>query len=756
MSEQISPGDLSACDREPIHVPGAIQPHGALLAWDERRGTRLVAAAGTETFTGRRPDEWLGKDLSEVLDDASAQAVTDHLRRGDLTGVNPLPIRWRRESPAAAGEVFDGILHRHGGLALLETEARCAPDGNLFHVVQSAVRRLQAADSRAALCDAMAREVRRLTGFDRVMIYRFGEEWDGEVVAEDRSESAVGYLGHRFPASDIPAQARALYAQNPVRCIPDANYTPAPIAVDPRCGEPIDLSFSVLRSVSPVHIEYLRNMAVQASMSISVLRDGRLWGLIACHHASPRFLPYEVQQACELLGQIFAGHLQAVEQADVHAHLGTFRRIADQLVRDMAVGGSLQEALARQEETLLRLTGAGGLALISDDGTVSIGGTPAQQEIAALLDWLRDRVEAPGLETDRLPSVYAPAADFPETASGLLAMALSPDRGQYLLWFRPQFVHTIRWGGCKDQPAYLGTAGKRLHPRKSFETWVEEVHGRSAPWERRHVAVAHAVKDLVTDVLLRQAAERERLVRRLARSNDQLESFVYAVAHDLRSPLTYVTGYTELLQARVPSGDPTSMAGPLRKMAKAAERMAAMLDELTGFAKITREGEDFQPVPLDDVLSDVLDAVQPDLAGAAATVERQPLPTALCDPAQIRHVFQNLVLNAVKYRDAGRAPVIRVGVPERAADAASRRDRVWVFVADNGIGFEMTDRERIFQPFQQLALERKEGSGMGLAICRRIVLRHGGEIEAFGAPGEGAVFHFSLPAPPAAAPPDFP
>jgi two-component system, chemotaxis family, sensor kinase Cph1 len=576
------------------------------------------------------------------------------------------------------------------------------------------------------------------------------------VIAEDKADVMVGYLGHRFPASDIPAQARALYTQNPIRCIPDVNYTPAPIAVDRR-RKLLDLSFSILRSVSPIHLEYLRNMAVQASMSISVLQEERrLWGLVACHHATPRFLPYEVRQACELLGQVFAAHVQALEHANVHERLGEFRRVADNLVRETAAGRTLEEALARHDTALLGIIDAGGMALLSEEGSLSMGEAPAAQELAKLADWLRHHVNADCYETDRLPSVYAPASGFATAETGLLAMAMSPARERYLLWFRPELVHTVRWGGRKDKPAYLeaGTGRDQLHPRKSFETWVEEVRGRSAPWERRHLAVAHAIKDLVTDVLLRQAAERDRLTRQLARSNDQLETFVYTTAHDLRSPLTYLAGYAELLQTRVPPGDPAGIAQPLTKMMEAAERMKAMLEDLTEFAKVTKEGEAFRPMSLDDVLTDVLTAVQPDLVAAGAAVQREPLPMALGDPAQIRHVFQNLVLNAVKYRDPQRALVIRVGVPARGGDTPVRRNQVGVFVADNGIGFEMKDRDWIFQPFRQLEPGRKKGSGMGLAICRRIVLRHGGEIEAFGAPGEGAVLRFSLPAVPAATPPD--
>jgi light-regulated signal transduction histidine kinase (bacteriophytochrome) len=277
--EPVPPVDLSNCEREPIHIPGAIQPHGALLALDtsRRRAARVMAAAGTERFTGRPAAEWLGADLAAVLDDPSARAVADQLERGDLAGVNPLPVRWRHPSLAAIA-LCDGILHRHDGLTLLELEPRREPAAHLFHAVQAALQRLQATGDLPAACEAMAREVRRLTGFDRVMIYRFGADWDGEVLAEDKADGMVGHLGHRFPASDIPAQARALYTQNPIRCIPDVNYTPAPIAVDRR-RRPLDLSFSVLRSVSPIHLEYLRNMAC-ATWPCRLRRRSRCCGRI--------------------------------------------------------------------------------------------------------------------------------------------------------------------------------------------------------------------------------------------------------------------------------------------------------------------------------------------------------------------------------------------------------------------------------------------------------------------------------------------
>ena len=306
--------DLTNCDREPIHIPGAIQPHGALLALDPADLTLLQVSDNLGALLGVSPTDALGRPLGSLLGDTAAERLRQALTLPDISAANPLALT----VPAAGHDrAFHGVLHRSGGLAVLELEpAPDAPEATgaffgFYHRVKGAMGRMQRADSLLNLCQIAVEEVRRLTGFDRVMVYRFDADWNGRVLAEEKRATMPSYLDLHFPASDIPAQARELYRRNWLRFVVDANDRPAALVPpdNPLTGRPLDLSFSVLRSVSPIHLEYLRNMGVQASMSVSILKDDQLWGLIACHHAEARSVPYETRTACEFLGQMLSSQL---------------------------------------------------------------------------------------------------------------------------------------------------------------------------------------------------------------------------------------------------------------------------------------------------------------------------------------------------------------------------------------------------------------------------------------------------------------
>nr|4E04_A Chain A, Bacteriophytochrome (Light-regulated signal transduction histidine kinase), PhyB1 [Rhodopseudomonas palustris CGA009]4E04_B Chain B, Bacteriophytochrome (Light-regulated signal transduction histidine kinase), PhyB1 [Rhodopseudomonas palustris CGA009] len=313
--------DLSTCDDEPIHIPGAIQPHGLLLAL----AADMTIVAGSDNLpelTGLAIGALIGRSAADVFDSETHNRLTIALAEPGAAVGAPIAVGFTMPDGERA---FNGSWHRHDQLVFLELEP---PQRDVrypqafFRSVRSAIRRLQAAETLESACAAAAQEVREITGFDRVMIYRFASDFSGEVIAEDRCAEVESYLGLHFPASDIPAQARRLYTINPVRIIPDINYRPVPVTPDlnPRTGRPIDLSFAILRSVSPVHLEYMRNIGMHGTMSISILRGERLWGLIACHHRKPNYVDLEVRQACELVAQVLAWQIGVMEEQALEHH----------------------------------------------------------------------------------------------------------------------------------------------------------------------------------------------------------------------------------------------------------------------------------------------------------------------------------------------------------------------------------------------------------------------------------------------------
>jgi chemotaxis family two-component system sensor kinase Cph1 len=291
------PIDVSNCNKEPIHIPGSIQPHGVIFALKEPDLKILQVSDNLLKFFSLPPEEVINRNLSQLLDAEQIRLIKESLNEDELLIVNPIEMSIRVDNHLVD---FDGIIHRSHGILVLELEPRKSEKCNSFfkfyHLIKSAISKLKVASNIGEFSQILVKEIKKITGFHRVMVYRFDQDWNGVVIAEEKPEYLTPYLGLHYPASDIPAQARKLYSQNWLRLIPNIDYQPAVIVPrnNPLTEEPLDLSNSVLRSVSPLHIEYMRNMGVTASMSISIMKDGKLWGLIACHHQSPKFIPMKL------------------------------------------------------------------------------------------------------------------------------------------------------------------------------------------------------------------------------------------------------------------------------------------------------------------------------------------------------------------------------------------------------------------------------------------------------------------------------
>ncbi|MCC2313736.1 SpoIIE family protein phosphatase [Cellulomonas xiejunii] len=509
MTDGTAMPDLDTCADEPIRVPGSVQPHGVLIAVSEPDLVVRHVSANVTDLTGVAVPDALGAPLADVVGTAAERVLRAHVRTfGDLRARNPVEVEV--EGPTG-GVVADAILHRVAtgsrNLLVVELETAQGPRPfsfpNTYQAVRGALERLNHAGPLEQLYDVAAQEVRALTGFDRVMVYRFDAEYSGEVVAEARRADLNSFLGLHYPASDIPAQARALYETNWLRLIPDVAYAPSPLvpAVDEASGEPLDLTHSVLRSVSPVHLEYLGNMGVRASMSISLLRDGRLWGLVACHHyAGPHAVPYGVRAAAEFLGSALSLRLVArAQDRELERELAAQAQIARVLrvARDHDHG--LAEALAGDGPGLLSVVPAHGLVVVADGRTATAG--DAAVDVAALRAWVLDQPEPVTVRSALGVSDPALAASMPGVA-GLLAVRLPDD--QVVVWLRGEQVRDIYWGGDPQNKAIARREGDdvRLSPRKSFDQWREEVRGRCEPWAPEHVRAVEDLRSRLLEVII--------------------------------------------------------------------------------------------------------------------------------------------------------------------------------------------------------------------------------------------------------------
>ncbi|KAB7766500.1 ATP-binding protein [Xanthomonas maliensis] len=726
--------DLSSCAREPIHTPGAIQPYGLLLVI-ERTGWTVAQYAAT------RPEliDHYGEPLGRALDQVLGGLLAPH--RAALTTLDDGATAFLGTVVLGDGRAHQLLANCTGGHLLVELEETVAGEAgtleDLYPSIRSFMSAIEHAADTTALCDLAARQVRALTGFDRVLIYQFDKDWNGVVVAEDRNGVLPSYLDLRFPESDIPVQARDLYRRNRIRLIADCDYQPVPLLVDdrPPADTPADLSLCVLRSVSPFHLQYMRNMDTRASMSTSLLREGELWGLISCHSQAPRRVPYHVRTACELIGQILSLQLALKERAHGIEERVARRAIQVRLLSRMAGDDDFLAALGREHTGLLALTGAQGAAIAHRGECILLGDCPSRDHVLGLTHWLTSHSGEDLFHTDHLPALWEPANEFSDRASGVLAISISQLHDSYLLWFRPEVVRTVRWGGEPRKP----NDGGMLSPRTSFEAWKETVRRQALPWSQADLDAAMELRTAIVDIVLRKAEEMAELNEQLVRSNKELEAFSYSVSHDLRAPFRHIVGYTELLADSAGSKLSDTEKRFLRTIAESAKSAGTLVDDLLSFSQMGRSTLGRVSIDMNTLVDDVRQRLDMEAQGREIHWEIADLPQVEVDPVMMRLVWQNLLTNAIKFTRDTAEPRIEIFHTRTAQHDVFH-------VRDNGCGFDMRYVGKLFGVFQRLHhADEYEGTGIGLANVRRIVSRHGGETKAEGELGRGATFSFSIP-----------
>ncbi|MBU2665545.1 GAF domain-containing protein [Actinoplanes bogorensis] len=688
--------DLTACVREPIHRLGGVQSYGALLAV---RDGKVTVASGNAA-------EVLGIDVPD--DDsfltAGQRDTLWSLADADTgqTAMMPLELGARR---------FDVTVHRSDGHLVLEFEP--APDtpefGTLYAPVRSALTRLQRAGTVVQACQAAVREIREITGYDRVVAYRFeSADGPGEVIAEEVVDDWEPWLGLWFPATDVPPQARRLYERNWIRVIADVDDTTARLDPQtlPETGEPLDLSLSVLRTVSEFHLEYLRNIEVTSSMSVSLLDGGRLWGLIACHGRHAKALSPQTRAACEFFGVALSLHLAALRERDEAAARERSREVIARLLERYST--DLPVRWSQNPAGLEKVIDCDAV-VVRTDGTLSAHGidpAAAAPVLAAV------EVPPPG-------EVWHSDAVGDGEFAGALVLPFGTG-GDCIVWLRRERTVPRRWAADPRTPVMLGPHGRRLTPRGSTAVFLASVRGRSTPWTTTDLAMAVELGRAVMGVAIAQA-------RRLALLNVDLDSFAHAAAHDLKEPLRGIANTSTFIIEDAAAGLDATTVRRLESIQRLATRMDELLNALLYYARLGRTELDRSSIPLRDAVARALEIAGPRLADAQVVLDMSDLSGGLdADPVLLDQVLVNLLVNAAKYARPGGGHVV-VGLEHHA-----------LFVRDDGIGMPGHLREQAFQLFRRLHPEAaRDGSGAGLAIVRRIAERHGGQAWADESPGGG-------------------
>ena len=535
------PVNLTNCDREPIHIPGTIQPHGVLIATDEDCGQIVRASENATAFFGLSSLP-LGLSLSSIIGEEPARLACEAVHRARMDRAQVLP----RFLCGGAG-LTNLTVHASGDEVILEFEPFAADARHPLSLLQNLLARSSEIEEVDDLINEGARLVSEGLGYDRVMIYRFGHDGAGKVVAEVKRPDLESFYGQYFPASDIPRQARSLYLKNTIRIVSDVDC--ARVAIVPELnaeGQPLDLSHAHLRSVSPIHLEYLRNMGVGASMSISIVIDGALWGLIACHHYSPRVLPMETRIAAEMFGNFFSLHLQALKQKRKIAAAALARQSLDGVVRLLTHKDNIADILREHLGLFEGFMACDGVGLWFNGQWTGQGATPPVSAIPALAQFAASRAEARIWATHALSVEHPPAATYAHRAAGMLVVPLSQRPRDYLFFFRKEVTQTLNWAGNPEKSYETGPMGDRLTPRKSFAIWKETVRQQSVPWGDDDQEVAAALHRALVEVVLRHneliADERTKADVRQRMLNQELNHRVKNILAVIKSVVAHPTG----------------------------------------------------------------------------------------------------------------------------------------------------------------------------------------------------------------------
>jgi two-component system, chemotaxis family, sensor kinase Cph1 len=701
---------IESCDREPIHALGLIQGHGALLAFD-RDGFSIARSANAMSFLGQVPD--FGMKITEAHFD---QPARDAIARG-------------LEDPDALGEVvqcvgpggrrFDIATHWSDGVLLVEWESKLLnvlPTTHYANLVQQSIQRLQrsAASSLEQLLQVATDAIRTLTGFDRVMAYRFLPDGSGSVSAESKRAQLAPYLHLRYPAGDIPAQARRLYVLNPIRHI--ADVADAPVAIEHAvslANGPLNLTYSTLRSVSPVHIEYLKNMGVGASMSVSIVVDDKLWGLIACHHMEPLLVLHAVRVSCTVLAQVLSITVERNELSQ--------RALAESRIADLR--GQVADALASAEDATAGLLAANHAmrGLISCDALSvlvgqRVGSFPANLDRAAAIkvaDYMSDHhkdllvTDCVSRDVPELVGLHVEINDAP----GILAIQLSGAPAITIIWWRAELVQTVHWAGQPDQILAASSNGEHLRPRKSFEIWKETVRGSSQSWDATDRFAARELKAILQEVALNhiRVAEQERA------------ALLAIMGHDLRDPLQAIDMVVTLMGRGLVSGGDGA-----KRIEYSSQRMQSLIAYILDVSRL-RTGVglamDLRSLALSPLLYATFERAQEAHPGIEMNVEIGDLGDCEVDADRLVQAISNLLSNARHHGD------MRFPIQVSASRCGDERRIAITNRIPAGASFAPGPMASPFNGSSSKNPRNKTGLGLGLYIAKAIAVGFGGTLD---------------------------
>lgn len=723
--------DLENCSKEAIHIIGKTQSFGVLLVCDPVTFEVTQAGTNVKEYFSVSYKDIIGKPLSFLLGEDQVKTLKESLN--NKTYSLPAEVVVNRDK-------FVMQAHPSESNLILDIEpVEQVNDPYFFQKQLSRVlNKIQESGSITQLCDSATVLAKEIFGYDRVMIYKFDKKWNGQVLAESKEPEMETWLGLHYPASDIPAQSRALFLKHQVRMIANVHYKPVSIKpeLSPITGKPLDLSKSGLRAVSPIHIEYLTNMGVEASLTAAIIVKGKLWGLIACHHKTPKFLSYYQRESCRFLAQILSTEIALKQSNSFIEETAASERILKSLVDKLNHSDDIIKALTKGPVKFTDLISCTGGAIYYEGKWKLLGKTPGKDEVDILMNKFLIHQESGMYYTQNLSTVFAQSNDYKKEVSGLLSLRVAENK--YLIWFRPEIVQTVSWGGDPDDKVFYNEQKKRLSPRKSFKKWTNELTGMSKDWKDYDLSAARDLGDRVSHSLLtKQRQEIFALNKKLLEANKDLELFSYGLTHDLRAPIRGMDGYLQIIQEDF-AGELNEEGLKILKLARQLTvKMNSLIDDILSYSGLSvRENLRVQEIPVSKLLEEILNIInaKSNYPNTNFQIEDN-MPAMKGDRRMLFQLWMNIINNAFKY-------CAKVDCPDIFVGSTVKKGRQVYFVRDNGIGIDKKFSEKIFGTFTRVAGKEYSGSGIGLAIVKKIIEKHKGDIWVESEIGKGTTFYF--------------
>ena len=743
------------CESEPIHIPGSIQSHGFLLAVTEDNFTVAFCSENCYKFLGKTHIDLLGNNLDTVFNKADIENIQQQFKEFSNDPLRPFVINYNDKS-------FHVTAHKSNEVIVLEFELFSEEKTNLPDLLIQMKRfayYTERADNLQSLCQDIADETRIITGYDRVMIYRFDKEYNGEVFAESKNEDLKPFLNLHYPHTDIPAQARELYLRNLIRMKVDVGYTPVPLyTIDGVLKENtnLDLSMAILRSVSSMHLEYLKNMHVGATFVISLIHNNKLWGLISCHHYTAKHIPYYTRLAAHLQGIFLSSQIDVRQTADeFELTKETHQKLVD--LQELLINN---ENILTQKSTLLKLQqllNADAVIINYNNEYYTEGELPGLEQIKDLLDWLKKENGTQNFNTHTLHKHYADAVSFADTISGVVYLPLGDNNKNCIVWTRGEVQKNIDWAGNPSKGIQTNVENLMLSPRKSFEIWKQAVKYTSVEWKNPELDEAKVIASSIQHQLhLADLKFEEKrylsLNEKLQKANDELANMNWISTHDLKEPLRKIQLYGSIILEKDGARIPDTVKANILRMQKSAGKMQALIEDLLTYSKVVNEDRQLDPTDLNVIIQNILLDYMENIDEKNISIKFHNLPTVDGVHFQVRQLFLNLISNSIKFTRSEVTPSINIlsemVTCEKLAWASQKTFKSYykISVIDNGIGFNTAYKEKVFKIFQRLHSSTEfMGTGIGLSICKKIAELHGGNIEAHGVEGEGATFSVYFP-----------